>query len=122
MLISRNVPFLCYCGGASTSVNCNNERNVGQERAMPHCGLFPHCCHPVQTEPAVFYIGVVVGCWAPLLRWGAGKEKGRCRSERVKSTCSIVFAVCPMVAGTLHSWHTRTVYCGVELGPSIYVG
>ena len=22
-------------------------RKVAQERAMPYCGLFSHCCHPV---------------------------------------------------------------------------
>ena len=92
----------------------------GQCRIVVYSRIVVIRCRPSLLSSTLVWlwaVGVLSGVGV-----GAGKEKGRCRSERVKSTCSIVFAVCSMVAGTLHSWPTRSVYCSVELGPSIYVG
>ena len=72
-----------------------------------------------QCRIVVYSRIVVIRCQPTLCRLlhqggeGAGKEKGRCRSERLKCTCSMMFAVCRVVAGSCST--TRVLLCTHQL-------
>ena len=114
----------------STLVHSDKER----KRAMPYCGLFRHCCHPVPDPGRLLHqcgggwVGWGVGWGGGGGGGGAGKEKGRCRSELLRCTCSTLFAL-GLWAGTLH-WtpqllsafvFTLVVLTWVLAGPYIHI-